>query len=70
MKEIYKINQYYLPTSHGMKGHIKKDALNMKTVMEKIRASIKVETESIKRLVEKAMSEKIEKANKMEVTLL
>lgn len=53
-----------------MKGDIKKDALKMKTVMEKIRASIKAETESIKRLVEKAMSDKLEQANKMEETLL
>lgn len=70
LEDIYKINQYYLPTSHGMKGHIKKDALKMKTVMEKIRASIKAEIESIKRLVEKAMSDKLEKANKIEATLL
>lgn len=29
LEEIYKINQYYLPTSHGMKGDIKKDALKI-----------------------------------------
>lgn len=63
LDEIYKINQYYLPTSHDLKRDIKEDRTKMKAVMDKIRASMKAEAESIKHLVERAMSDNLEKQN-------
>ncbi|XP_065942742.1 E3 ubiquitin-protein ligase TRIM71-like [Magallana gigas] len=70
LDEIYNVNQYYLPTSQDLKRDIKEDILKLRACMEKIRASIKVEAESVKRLVEKAMTDNLEQANKMEETLL
>lgn len=42
----------------------------MKAFMEKLRASIKAESESLKRLVEKTMLENLEQADNMEKTLM
>lgn len=70
LNEIDNINQYYLQTSEDMKKDIKEDVLKMKAYMDKIRASIKAEAESIKSLVERAMSDNLKQANKMEETLL
>eukprot|EP00105_Crassostrea_gigas_P018428 XP_011436546.1 PREDICTED: tripartite motif-containing protein 2 [Crassostrea gigas] len=70
LDEIYNVNQYYLPTSQDLKRDIKEDILKLRACMEKIRASIKAEAESVKRLVEKAMSDNLEQANEMEETLL
>nr|XP_034320363.1 tripartite motif-containing protein 2-like [Crassostrea gigas] len=70
LDEIYNVNQYYLPTSQDLKRDIKEDILKLRACMEKLRASIKAEAESVKRLVEKAMSDNLEQANKMEETLL
>ncbi|XP_052692239.1 uncharacterized protein LOC128170502 [Crassostrea angulata] len=70
LDKIYNINQYYLPTSQDIKRDIKEDVLKLKAFMDKIRTSIKAEAESVKRLVEKAMSDNLEQANEMEETLL
>ncbi|XP_065942760.1 tripartite motif-containing protein 2-like [Magallana gigas] len=70
LDKIYNINQYYLPTSQDIKRDIKEDVLKLKAFMDKIRTSIKAEAESVKRLVEKAMSDNLEQANAMEETLL
>ncbi|XP_065942766.1 protein wech-like [Magallana gigas] len=70
LDEIYNANQYYLPTSQDIKREIKEDVLKLKAFMDKIRTSIKAEAESVKRLVEKAMSGNLEQANEMEETLL
>ncbi|XP_052692241.1 protein wech-like [Crassostrea angulata] len=70
LDKIYNINQYYLPTSQDIKKDIKEDVLKLKAFMDKIRTSIKAEAESVTRLVEKAMSNNLEQANKMEETLL
>ncbi|XP_065935659.1 tripartite motif-containing protein 2-like [Magallana gigas] len=70
LDKIYNINQYYLPTSQDIKSDIKEDVLILKAFMDKIRTSIKAEAESVKRLVEKAMSDNLEQAKEMEETLL
>ncbi|XP_065926465.1 tripartite motif-containing protein 2-like [Magallana gigas] len=70
LDKIYNINQYYLPTSQYIKRDIKEDVLKLKAFMDKIRTSIKAEAESVKRLVEKAMSDNLKQAKIMEEILL
>lgn len=55
LTEIYNIHQYFLPTIQKMKKDVEEDANKLKTLMDKIRSSIKIEAESIKRLVDEVM---------------
>uniref|UniRef100_A0A8W8JBL2 B box-type domain-containing protein n=1 Tax=Magallana gigas TaxID=29159 RepID=A0A8W8JBL2_MAGGI len=68
--EILKIQEYYLPTSQGLKKEIKEDVMTIKKTMDDIRNSIKAEADSLKELVDKVTSDKLEEANKIEETLL
>lgn len=70
LKKIYNINQYYLPTSQDLKREVKEDVIKIKAFMNEIRASMNAEAESLKRIVEKAMSNNLEQANEIEKTLL
>nr|XP_034320365.1 uncharacterized protein LOC117687623 [Crassostrea gigas] len=70
LDEIYNANQYYLPASQDLKREIKEDILTLRAFMDKIRASIIAEAESLKRLVKKVMTDNLEQVNKLEETLL
>lgn len=52
-----------------MKKDVEEVANKLKTLMDKIRSSIKIEAESIKRLMDELMSDKLEQGNKLEETL-
>eukprot|EP00105_Crassostrea_gigas_P038824 XP_019922972.1 PREDICTED: uncharacterized protein LOC109618815 [Crassostrea gigas] len=69
LDEIYKIYQYFLPTSHDIQEDIKENFKEIKETMDKIRTSIKAEAESLKRLVDTLASYEIEQVNKMEESL-
>ncbi|XP_065921369.1 tripartite motif-containing protein 3 isoform X2 [Magallana gigas] len=68
--EIFKIQEYYLSTSHGLKKEIKEDVMEIKKTMDEIRNSIEAEAESLKELVDWVTSDKLKQANKIEETLL
>uniref|UniRef100_K1PIA9 Tripartite motif-containing protein 2 n=1 Tax=Magallana gigas TaxID=29159 RepID=K1PIA9_MAGGI len=68
--EIFKIQEYYLSTSHGLKKEIKEDVMEIKKTMDVIRNSIEAEAESLKELVDWVTSDKLKQANKIEETLL
>nr|XP_034314525.1 protein PML-like [Crassostrea gigas]XP_034314526.1 protein PML-like [Crassostrea gigas]XP_034314527.1 protein PML-like [Crassostrea gigas]XP_034314529.1 protein PML-like [Crassostrea gigas] len=68
--EISKIQEYYLSTSQGLKKEIKEDVMAIKNTMDDIRSSIRAEAESLKELVNRVTSDKLEQANIMEESLL
>lgn len=68
--EISKIQEYFLSTSHGLKKEIEKDVMGIKKTMDDIRNSIKAEAETLKELVDRVTSDKLEQANKIEESLL
>ncbi|XP_052690486.1 uncharacterized protein LOC128168307 [Crassostrea angulata] len=70
LEKIHKIHQFYIPNSKDMLKDIKKNATDIKEIMENIRSSVKNETESLKCLMETVMTEKIEQVNKMEESLM
>eukprot|EP00105_Crassostrea_gigas_P001978 XP_011414342.1 PREDICTED: uncharacterized protein LOC105318747 [Crassostrea gigas] len=70
LDEIYKIHQYFIPTSQDMQKVIMKDTKQIKATMDKIRTSMMAEAESLKCLVDTVLSDKIEQVNKMEVSLI
>lgn len=68
--EISKFKEYFLLTSQGLKNDIDDDAKEIKKkVMVGIRNSIKAEAESLKELVNRVTSEKLEQADKKESLL-
>nr|XP_034312093.1 uncharacterized protein LOC109618815 [Crassostrea gigas] len=69
LDEIYKIHQYFLPTSHDIQEDIKDNFKEIKATIDKIRISIKAKAESLKRLVDTVASDEIEQVNKMEESL-
>ncbi|XP_052688813.1 uncharacterized protein LOC128167248 [Crassostrea angulata] len=69
LDEIYKIHQYFLPTSHDIQENIKDNLKEIKATIDKIRASIKAEAEFLKRLVDTVASDEIERVNNMEESL-
>nr|XP_034312097.1 uncharacterized protein LOC105328801 [Crassostrea gigas] len=69
LDEIYKIHQYFLPTSHDIQEDIKDNFKEIKATIDKIRTSIKAKAESLKRLVDTVASDEIERVNKMEESL-
>nr|XP_022342524.1 uncharacterized protein LOC111136165 [Crassostrea virginica] len=68
--KLLRIKTYFLPSSHGLKLDIKKDAMQIKKIMENIRTSMKAEAESLKILVDEVTSENIEHTYSMEKSLL
>nr|XP_034320354.1 uncharacterized protein LOC105317671 [Crassostrea gigas] len=69
LNEIRNIHQFFLPTVQEIKKDIREDAKKLITFMDKIRELIKIESESMKGLVDEVMSEKFEQVNKLEETL-
>lgn len=69
LDEIHNIHQYFLPTVQEIKKDIREDAKKLITFMDKIRELIKIESKSMKGLVDEVMSEKFEQVNKLEETL-
>nr|XP_022340413.1 tripartite motif-containing protein 5-like isoform X2 [Crassostrea virginica] len=68
--EFSKIQKYFLPTSNDLKTDIEEDAAQIKKIMESIRTSMKVEAESLKKLVDEVTSENIKHTHTMEKSLL
>ncbi|XP_022342489.2 uncharacterized protein LOC111136144 [Crassostrea virginica] len=68
--EFSKIQKYLLPTTQGLKTDIEEDAIEIKKIMESIRTSMKVESESLKNLVDEVTSENINHTHTMEKSLL
>ncbi|XP_011412690.3 tripartite motif-containing protein 2 [Magallana gigas] len=69
LDEIRNIYQYFLPTIREMKRDIREDAMKLITFMDDLRALIKSEAESMRRLVDEVMSDKLEQVVKLEETL-
>eukprot|EP00105_Crassostrea_gigas_P027580 XP_011448961.1 PREDICTED: uncharacterized protein LOC105343331 isoform X2 [Crassostrea gigas] len=70
LDEIYKIHQYFLPTSQNMKKSVIKDIKEIKATMNQIRTSMTTEAETLKSLVDTVTSDKIKQVNKMEESLI
>uniref|UniRef100_A0A8W8JEW0 B box-type domain-containing protein n=1 Tax=Magallana gigas TaxID=29159 RepID=A0A8W8JEW0_MAGGI len=70
LEEISKIQEYFLPTSKGLKTETDEDGKEVKKTMDGIRNSIKAEAKSLKDLVDKVTSDKLEQANTIEKSLL
>nr|XP_034312323.1 uncharacterized protein LOC117684401 [Crassostrea gigas] len=70
LEEISKIQEYFLPTSKEMKTETDEDGREVKKIMDGIRNSIKAEAKSLKDLVDKVTSDKLEQANTIEKSLL
>ncbi|XP_052679418.1 uncharacterized protein LOC128160175 [Crassostrea angulata] len=68
--EIAKIRNYFEPTSQDLKKGIASDVKEIKKVMECLRTSMKVEAESVKKLVDAVTSDKINQVDKIEQALL
>eukprot|EP00105_Crassostrea_gigas_P031169 XP_011453768.1 PREDICTED: uncharacterized protein LOC105346756 [Crassostrea gigas] len=69
LHEINKIEEYFLPTSQDLLKSIKKDSIEIKKIMDDIRASMKAEAESLKSMVDTITSQKIEQVNEIEESL-
>lgn len=69
-KKISEIQGYFLATAQDLKKETEEDGKEIKKIMDSIRDSIKDEAESLKSLVDKATSEKLEHANLIEDSLL
>eukprot|EP00105_Crassostrea_gigas_P009020 XP_011423792.1 PREDICTED: uncharacterized protein LOC105325788 isoform X1 [Crassostrea gigas] len=70
LEEISKIQEYFLPTSKELKTETDEDGKEVKKTMDGIRNSIKAEAKSLKDLVDKVTSDKLEQANTIEKSLL
>eukprot|EP00105_Crassostrea_gigas_P025283 XP_011445819.1 PREDICTED: uncharacterized protein LOC105341157 [Crassostrea gigas] len=70
LEEISKIQEYFLPTSKELKTKTDEDGKEVKKTMDGIRNSIKTEAKSLKDLVDKVTSDKLEQANTIEKSLL
>ncbi|XP_034315452.2 tripartite motif-containing protein 3-like [Magallana gigas] len=70
LEEISKIQEYFLPTSKELKTETDEDGKEVKKTMDGIRNSIKSEAQSLKDLVNKVTSDKLEQANTIEKSLL
>eukprot|EP00105_Crassostrea_gigas_P041762 XP_019925910.1 PREDICTED: tripartite motif-containing protein 2-like [Crassostrea gigas] len=69
-EEIAKIRNYFEPTSQDLKNEIAEDVTKIKKTMEGIRKAMKAEAESVKKLVDTVISDKIEQVYKVEQSLL
>ncbi|XP_052684806.1 uncharacterized protein LOC128164828 [Crassostrea angulata] len=70
LEEISKIQEYFLPTSKELKTETDEDGKEVKKTMDGVRNSIKAEAKSLKDLVDKVTSDKLERANTIEKSLL
>nr|XP_034300898.1 tripartite motif-containing protein 45 [Crassostrea gigas] len=70
LEKVYKIHQYFIPTSQDKQRDIKENAKDVKKIMDDIRKSMKTETESLKCLLENVLSDNVEQVNKMEVSMM
>ncbi|XP_062594055.1 tripartite motif-containing protein 2-like [Saccostrea cucullata] len=69
-KEIFKIHEYFLPTSQDLQKEIKRDAVEIKHIMDNIRTSMKTEGETLKSLVDTVISENMKQLDQIEHSLL
>ncbi|XP_052691361.1 uncharacterized protein LOC128169235 isoform X1 [Crassostrea angulata] len=69
-EEIAKIRNYFEPTSQDLKKDIAGDVKEIKKIMEGLKTSMKAEAEAVKKLVDTVTSDKIERVNKIEQSLL
>nr|XP_034312320.1 uncharacterized protein LOC117684400 isoform X1 [Crassostrea gigas] len=70
LEEISKIQEYFLPTLIELKTETDEDGKEVKKTMDGIRNSVKAEAKSLKDLVDKVTSDKLEQANVIEKSLL
>nr|XP_034312076.1 uncharacterized protein LOC117684373 [Crassostrea gigas] len=70
LDEIYKIHQYFIPTSQDTQKVIMKDTKEIKATMDKMRTFIMAEAEMLKSLVDTVLSDKIEQVKNMEESLI
>jgi hypothetical protein len=70
LEEISKIEKYFLPTSQDLQREIKNDATEIKKIMDSIRTAMKADGESLKNLVDTAVSENMQQADNIEMSLL
>lgn len=70
LSEIYKIRQYFLPTSKDMQRVVKEDKEEIKSVVINIKKSVKAEAKTLKHIVDTMTSERIEQVNKIEESLM
>ncbi|XP_061192382.1 tripartite motif-containing protein 2-like [Saccostrea echinata] len=69
-EEMSRIHDYFLPTSHALHKKNTEEFLQIKTMMDNIRTSMKTEGESLKSLVDTVVSESIKQLDQMEKSLL
>ncbi|XP_062577468.1 uncharacterized protein LOC134239309 [Saccostrea cucullata] len=69
-QEIFKIREYFLPTSQVIQKDIKKESSEIKHIMDNIRRSMKTEFKSLKSLVDLVISENIKQLDQIEQSLL
>ncbi|XP_052689282.1 uncharacterized protein LOC128167536 [Crassostrea angulata] len=69
LDEIKKIEEYFLPTSQDLLKSFKKDSTEIKKIMDDIRASMKAEAESLKRMVHSVTLQKIKQVDEIEESL-
>ncbi|XP_061167481.1 uncharacterized protein LOC133176373 [Saccostrea echinata] len=69
-KELSKINNYLVPTSQDLQREVRKDATEVKQIMDSIRTSMKAEAESLKNMVDTVHSENMEELHQIEKSLL
>jgi hypothetical protein len=70
LNEISKVEEYFLPTSQDLQKEIKGDATKIEMIMDSLKAAMKVDGESLKRLVDTVVSENMHEANNIEQSLL
>ncbi|XP_052690222.1 uncharacterized protein LOC128168150 [Crassostrea angulata] len=70
LNEINKIEEYFLPTSQDLLKSTKEDSIEIKKIMDSIRASMMAEAESLKRMVDTLTSNNIKQVNEQEKSLL
>ncbi|XP_052718570.1 uncharacterized protein LOC128190531 [Crassostrea angulata] len=70
LENIKEIHQVFIPNSQDVQRDIKKNAKDIKEIMDNVRNMMKTETESLKCLLETVTSDNIEQVNKMEESLM
>ncbi|XP_062572707.1 uncharacterized protein LOC134234658 [Saccostrea cucullata] len=69
-EEIFKIQEYFLPTSQDIQKEIKKDSSQIKHLMDNIRTCMNTEGETLKSLVDTVISENMKQLDQIEHSLL
>ncbi|XP_062583898.1 uncharacterized protein LOC134245640 [Saccostrea cucullata] len=68
--ELFKIHNYFVPTTQDLQKEVREDAKEVKQIMDSIRTSMKAEAESLKNMVDTVLSENMEELNQIEKSLL